>query len=274
MSHFYFAGLFWCVEITMMPPVRSISDSKAAPSQLQPSLAQWPRTAPVPGTSLINPAEGSKGTCCWQKPAYLDYPPEWKPDGLVAMRAVSSDDDHHVMQVPSARGTWEACCYTSAKANDLGVDMQGYRLGTPEHEHATRILLQYSDHPTPQCLPKQPAQASMHDTSSSKNLRYTRGAVGRIGSAQRVVSDADAYDFFNKNGDDNLDLLETLVLAHQLPYKQTQRQAFPFGFQHQVMKSILSVDMDGDREVTMHPNEFKAWYDSVQNGTLHFAFDF
>jgi len=251
-----------------MPPVQSISEIKFALSQMKPAASDWPSNSPVLYTSLIIPAEGDRSSCC-KKPAYLSYPRRWKPDGLVKMLSVSSDDNHHTIQIPSPQGTWDACCYTEAKQADLGVDMQGYRMETPEHERATAILLKYSkDGTMPECTLKKPAQAS---PQSVKHLRSTPEMSDR---SMGELTDSGAYEFFNQDGDDQLDLLETLTLARQLPYRGTQEQAFPFGFQHQVMKSMLTVDMDKDKEVNMHPNEFRAWFDSVQNGTFRFAFDF
>jgi hypothetical protein len=268
MSLLSFAGLFWWVEIMLIPPVQCISEIKRALSQIKPPALDWPSNAPVLYTSLIIPAEGDQSSCC-KKPAYLTYPTKWKPDGLVKMLSVSSDDNHHTIQIPSPQGTWDACCYTSAKQAELDVDMQGYRMGTPEHERASAILLKYSkDGTMPECSLKKPAQAS---AQSVKRLRSTPEMSDR---SMGELSASGAYERFNQDGDDQLNLLETLLLARQLPYRDTQEQAFPFGFQHQVMKSILTVDMDKDREVNMHPNEFSAWFDSVQNGTFRFAFDF
>jgi len=82
---------------------------------------------------------------------------------------------------------------------------------------------------------------------------------------------------FDVNGDNHLNFLETVLLAHvqcilprDLSSPRDLSRAFPFPFQYRVMQSMLDVDMDNDKHVELSPKEFEAWYRKVHKGELQF----
>merc|ERR1719491_1034371 len=176
------------------------------------------------------------------------------------------------------------CCYTEGRAKELGVDMQGFRIGSPDDEKFQESL---GKPPHPECKPLDhprsisagstigpvasliekhvpPPQIGDHGIEvgklrSSRNLRPGHhSAIQAVEKPVRAqIEDAGGvFRVFDEDGDQHLDFYEAVMLAHQL--EDHDSKAYPFPFQRQVWDSILRAD--GDRDAEMNPDEFSRWY--------------
>lgn len=228
--------------------------------------ASYPPTAPSSDTLLgADPNDLSKA------PAYLSYDDQWKPDGTVQMKG----------SCPSLQGSWRALCYSTEKAASLGVDMQGFRI--PSAAHDTAVSRCPENEAMATCVPKLPAmqvraQGSLQHDVQAHQHRHPLQIDVHILVGRDADVHLDSYKInnifaaFDTDGDNRLDLLETLLLAKQLSHNVADEGAFPFPFQNQVMISMLRADMDGDRQVHLRPDEFTAWCARLRHGKQQFTF--